>query len=63
MVLLSTFDMFFVLDFLYKFDVCMIGKTTELVICIHKLVKSIVFTRSIKLCNESGLGILIKEII
>ena len=33
----------------------MIGKTTVLVICIHKRVKSIVFTLSIKFCDESGL--------
>ena len=37
-----------------KVDVCMIGKTTVLVICIHKWVKSIVFAVSIKFCDESG---------
>ena len=33
-----TIDMFFVLDFFISFDVCMIEKTTVLVICIHKQV-------------------------
>ena len=33
-------------------------KTTVLFFCIHKLVKSIVFAVSIKLCDESGLAIL-----
>ena len=36
----------------------MIGKTTVLVICIHKRVKSIVFAVSIKFCEESDLAIL-----
>ena len=34
-------------------------KTTVLIICIHKRVKSIVFAMSIKFCDESGLAILI----
>ena len=35
----------------------MIGKTTVLVIRIHKQVKSIVFAVSMKFCDESGLAI------
>ena len=49
-----TVDMFFVLDF---FISLMCGKTTVLIICIHKRVKSIVFAVSIKFCDESGLAI------
>ena len=37
-----------------KFDVCMIGKTTVLVICIYKRVKSIVFIMSIKILRWIG---------
>ena len=48
----------FCFGFLYRFDVCMIEKTTVLVICIHKRVKSNVFAVSIKFCDESGLAIL-----
>ena len=53
MVLLSTFGLLltcflFWISLNYKFDVCMIGKTTVLVICMHKQVKSIVFVMSIK---------------
>ena len=36
----------------------MIEKSSILVICIHKRVKSIAFAVSIKLCDESGLAIL-----
>ena len=61
MVLLSTFGLLLTFCFcfgsLYKFDVCIIGKTTVLFICIHKRVKSIVFVVSIKFCDESGLAI------
>ena len=39
-----------------SFDVCMNGKTTVFVICIHKQVKSIVFSVSIKCWDESGLA-------
>ena len=39
----------------------MIGKTTVLVICMHKQVKSIVFAVSIKFCDEKGLAVLIYE--
>ena len=53
----------FCFGFLYKFDVCMIGKTIVLVIFIHKRVKSIVFAMSIKLCDESGLAILKNSVI
>ena len=35
----------------------MIEKSTILVICIHKRVKSLVFAVSIKFCDESGLAI------
>ena len=52
MVLLST-DMF-----LFKFDVCMTGKSTVLGIYIHKRVKSIVFDVSMKTCDESSLAVL-----
>ena len=47
---------FFVLDF----DVCMIGKTTLMVICIHKRVEAIVLGLSIKFCDEPGQAILKK---
>ena len=52
MVLLST-DMF-----LFKFEVCMTGKSTVLGIYIHKRVKSIVFEVSMKTCDESSLAVL-----
>ena len=68
MVVLSTFGLlltwFFFFGFLYKFDMCMIEKSTILVICIHKRVKSIVFAVSIKLfCDESGLAIKKKSLV
>ena len=48
----------FCVEFLYKFDVCMIGKKyIEIFICKHKQVKSIFFAVSIKFCNKSDLGI------
>ena len=46
---------------LYKFDVSMIGQITELLICIHKRIKSISFAVSIKFCNESGLAIVTSQ--
>ena len=58
MVLLMQYFRFTVDMFLYKFDVCMIGKTTVLVICIHKCVKSIDLAVSIKFFDESVLAIL-----
>ena len=43
--------------FLYKFDVCMIEKTSVLFICIYYIrAKSIVFAVFIKFCVESGLA-------
>ena len=48
--------MFFCFRLLYKFDVCMIGITSVLVICIYKRVKTIAVT--IKFCDKSGLAIL-----
>ena len=61
MVLLSTFTLLltcFLFWVSLLFDVCMIGKSTVLVICLHKRVKLIVFTVSIKFGDESGLAIL-----
>ena len=61
MVLLSTFALLltcFLFWVSLLFDVCMIGKSTVLVICLHKRVKLIVFTVSIKFGDESGLAIL-----
>ena len=65
MVLLSTFGLLltcFLFWIFYKFEVCMIGKNycilTVFLICIHKQVKLIIFTVSIKFCDESGLAIL-----
>ena len=52
----------FCFGFPYKFDVYMIGKTTVLVICKHKRVKSVIFAVSIKFCYKSGLAILNWEI-
>ena len=48
----------FCFGFLCMFDVCIIGKTTVLFICIHKRVKSIVFVVSIKFCYKLGQAIL-----
>ena len=50
-----TVDMLFVLDFLTRLVRIWLKKF----ICIHKRVNSIVFAVSIKLCDESGLPILI----
>ena len=61
MVLLSTFGLLFTCFLFwisFKFDVCMIEKTTVLFSCIYKQVKSIFFAVFIKFCNESGLAIL-----
>ena len=46
--------------FILDFDVCMIGKTTVLVICIHKRVEKIVLALSIKFGDEPGQAILKK---
>ena len=48
--------MFFCFRLLCKFDVCMIGITYVLVICIYKRVKTIAVT--MKFCDELGLAIL-----
>ena len=53
MVLLSTFGLF-CFGFLYKYDMCMIGKAIVLIIGIHNRVESIVFALSIKVRDESG---------
>ena len=45
----------FCFEVLYRFDVCMIEKSTVFFICTHKWVKSAVFVLSIKFCEESGL--------
>ena len=61
MVLLSTFGLLLTCTLYWislLFDVCVIGKKSVLFICIHKRVKSIIFTISIKFFNESGLAIL-----
>ena len=58
MLLLSTFGLLLTWFFIFKFDACMIRKTSILVICRHKRDKSIVFAVSIKFCDESGLAIL-----
>ena len=49
---------YFVVDFFISLMCLWLEKTAVLLICIHKLVKSIIFTVSIKFCDESGLGIL-----
>ena len=55
---LFTVDMVFVLDFFISLMRVWLEKTTVLFICIHKWVKSIIFTVSIKFCDELGLVIL-----
>ena len=53
-----TVSMFFVLDFFISLMCVWLEKLLVLVICIHKRVKSIVFTMSIKFCHKSGWTIL-----
>ena len=47
-------DMFFVLDFFISLMCVWLGKTTVLVICVHKQVKSIVFRRVHKILRWMG---------
>ena len=53
-----TVHMFFDLDFFISLMCVWLKKTTVLVICIHKRVKSIVFAVSINFCYKSGQAIL-----